>query len=153
VTTLLLAGCALVFTGYCWDMIFPINKKIWTSSYTMYTSGLAIITICFLLYWIELKNRPAKGLKFFEVFGKNPLFIFVLSGFLPRVLGLLRWPAGLSNDGKQLYTSPFPWFYEHICKPLSSNLKIGSLIYAIITVLFYWMLAYWLDRRKVYIKV
>jgi predicted acyltransferase len=153
VTTLLLAGCALVFVGYCWDMIFPINKKIWTSSYTVYTSGLAIITICFLLYWIELKNKPAKGLKFFEVFGKNPLFIFVLSGFLPRVLGLLRWPAGINSDGKQLYTSVFPWFYEHICRPLSSNLKIGSLIYAIITVLFYWMLAYWLDRKKIYIKV
>jgi predicted acyltransferase len=153
VTTLLLAGCILVFTGYCWDMIFPINKKIWTSSYTVYTSGLAIITICFLLFWIELRNKPAKGLRFFEVFGKNPLFIFVLSGFLPRVLGLLRWPAGTDSDGKQLYTSVFPWFYEHICKPLSSNLKIGSLIYAIITVLFYWMLAFWLDRKKIYIKV
>ena len=37
VNGLFVAGCVLVFTGYCWDMVFPINKKIWTSSYTLFT--------------------------------------------------------------------------------------------------------------------
>jgi predicted acyltransferase len=42
---LLVAGALLLFTGYCWDMVFPINKKIWTSSFTVYTSGMAMLVL------------------------------------------------------------------------------------------------------------
>ncbi len=55
-TGLFVAGVALLVTGFCWDMVFPINKKIWTSSYTIYTSGLAIITIATMIYLIEFRN-------------------------------------------------------------------------------------------------
>jgi predicted acyltransferase len=47
---LFVAGVAMLVTGFCWDMVFPINKKIWTSSYTIYTSGLATITIATMIY-------------------------------------------------------------------------------------------------------
>jgi predicted acyltransferase len=43
---LFVAGVAMLITGFCWDMVFPINKKIWTSSYTVYTSGLAYYHNC-----------------------------------------------------------------------------------------------------------
>jgi len=47
---------------------------------------------------------------------KNPLFIFVLIGFLPRVLAIFRWVDHTTPEGKKVYTSFFPWFYEHVCK-------------------------------------
>jgi len=151
---LLMAGLVLVFSGYCWDMVFPINKKIWTSSYVLYTSGLGILTLSSLIYLIEFKSVKGKWSKFFDVFGKNPLFIFVLSGFLPRILAMLRWVDHIDETtGKKMYTSAFPWFYEHICKNMATDLRVGSLVYALITIAFYWSIVYLLDKKKIYIKV
>lgn len=152
-THLLITGVLLVFAGYCWDMVFPINKKIWTSSYTVYTSGLAIITLTILIYLIEFKEVKGRWSKFFDVFGKNPLFIFVLSGFLPRVLALIHIPNGLNEMGKPSFTTPFGWFYEHACKNISSDLRIGSLAYALAMIFMYWLIVYYLDKKKIYIKV
>jgi predicted acyltransferase len=153
-TNLFVAGVTLILVGYWWDMVFPINKKIWTSSYTLYTSGLAIITISILIFSIEFKNTSGKWSKFFDVFGKNPLFIFVLSGFLPRVLGLVRWVESIDPDGKKVYTTPFPWFYNHICKNIiSADLRYGSLLYALCMIAFYWLIVYILDKKKIYVRV
>ncbi len=150
---LLIAGVVLIFTGFCWDMVFPVNKKIWTSSYVMYTTGLAMLVIGTLIYLVEFKSVKGAWSKFFDVFGKNPLFIFVLSGFLPRVLALIRWTDHLDDAGQNVYTSPFPWFYNHICKNVAADLRVGSLVYALITIAFYWLIVYLLDKRKIYIKV
>lgn len=153
VNGLFVAGCVLVFAGFCWDMVFPINKKIWTSSYCIYTTGLALLTLSVLIYIIEFKNWRGWWSRFFDVFGKNPLFIFVLSGMLPRALALIRIPKGTSPEGKPLYTSPLPWFYDNICKPVSADLKVGSILYAICMILFMWLIVWWMDRRKIYVKV
>jgi predicted acyltransferase len=153
ISGLYVAGVAMLVTGFCWDLVFPINKKIWTSSYTVYTSGLATITIATMIYMIEFKNARGWLSRFFDVFGKNPLFIFFLSSFLPRLLGLIRIPNGISKSGKQQYTSPFGWFYEHICKPIPGAPEIGSLVYAICMIIFFWAICYWMDKRRIYIKV
>ena len=150
---LLIAGCLMVLTGYLWDLSFPINKKIWTSSYVLYTSGLATLTLSVLISLIEFKEARGRWSRFFNVFGKNPLFIFVLSGFLPRVLALLRWVDHLDVDGKKVYTSAFPWFFEHVCKPVSGIPEVGSLFYALCMVAFMWSIVYWLDKKKIYIRV
>lgn len=152
-SNLFVAGLVLVFTGYCWDLVFPINKKIWTSSYTLYTSGLAILVLGTLIFLIEFKEKRGAWSRFFDVFGKNPLFIFVLSGFLPRMLALFRWEDHISPEGKPMYTSAFPWFYEHICKNLSTDLRVGSLLYALCMIAMYWSIVYLLDKKKIYIKV
>lgn len=152
-SNLLIAGLVLVFTGYCWDMVFPINKKIWTSSYTLYTTGLAILVLSTLIYLIEFKENKGAWGRFFDVFGKNPLFIFVFSGFLPRVLGMFRWVDHVSPEGQNVYTSAFPWFYQHICKDISTDLRVGSLVYALCMILMYWSIVYMLDKKKIYIKV
>lgn len=152
-SNLFITGTVLLFTGYCWDMVFPINKKIWTSSYTIYTTGLATITIAIMIYLIEFKEAKGNLSKFFDVFGKNPLFIFFLSGFLPRLLALIRIDNGLNAEGKQQFLTPFGWFYENVCKNVSTDLRVGSLLYALIMILFYWSIVYILDRKKIYIKV
>ena len=150
---LILTGVVLVVAGYIWDFSFPINKKIWTSSYVLYTSGLAIITLSMLIYLLEFKNTKGAWSKFFDVFGKNPLFVFVLSGFLPRVLSLLRWVDHQDAEGKPVFTSSLPWFYEKVCKNINSDLRVGSFVYAFCVIAFFGLLAFYLDKKKIYIKV
>lgn len=153
VSALFVTATILTVSGLAWGMVFPINKKIWTSSYTLYTTGLAIYTIATMIYFIEFKQAKGFLLKFFDVFGKNPLFIFVLSGVLPRLLGLIRIPNGLTDEGVQKYLSPFGWFYEKICKQVPGIPENGSLVYAICMIVLYWSIVYWLDKKKIYIKV
>ncbi len=152
-TNLFVAGSVLIFTGFCWDLSFPINKKIWTSSYVLYTTGLAIVVLSILIYLIEFKKVRGAWSRFFDVFGKNPLFIFVLSGLLPRILGLLRWVDQVNPQGEKTYTSALPWFYDHVCKPVSNNLKVGSLFYALCIVSIMWVIVWMMDKKKWYVKV
>ena len=148
------AGCVLIFAGYCWDMVFPINKKIWTSSYAVYTTGLALLILAVMIYVIEFKGWQGKWSRFFDVFGKNALFIFVLSGTLPRLLALIRIPGAIGIDGKLTYLTPFGWFYENVCKKiLAAEPRAGSLIYALCFITMMWFFAWILDKKKIYIKV
>ena len=151
---LFVAGAVLIFTGFIWDMVFPINKKIWTSSYTVYTTGLALIVLSVLIYLIEFKKATGAWSRFFDVFGKNALFIFALSGILPRLLALIRINHGVTAQGEPRFLTPFNWFYEQLCKPiLPSDPRIGSLIYALCFIAMMWFFAWWMDRKKIYIKV
>lgn len=151
---LFVSGCVLVFAGFCWDMVFPLNKKIWTSSYTIYTTGLAIMILSVMIYLIEFKNRKGWWSSFFDVFGKNALFIFAMSALIPKTLWLIRISNGVNAEGKPRYLNPLSWFYEYICKPIfPSDARIGSLIYALCFIGMMWFLAWILHKKKIYIKV
>jgi len=153
ISNLFVAGSVLILAGLCWDAVFPINKKIWSSSFVIYTTGLSIIILAIMLHLIELQKYKGILSHFFDVFGKNPLFIFVLSGFLPRLLALIRIPGQQDINGRAVFLTPFSWFYEHICKPVFSNLNNGSLLYALCLLLFYWLIVYLLDKRRIYVRV
>lgn len=141
---LFVAGIALVLTGFCWDMVFPINKKIWTSSYTIYTTGLALLTISTMIWMIEFRGIRGGVARFFDVFGKNALFVFALSGFLPRLLGLIKF-----GDG----TNPWNWLYKKLLVRIPGDPELGSLAYALCVILFMWFICWWMDKKKIYIKV
>lgn len=155
VNGLFVAGCVLVFTGFCWDMVFPINKKIWTSSYAVYTTGLALLILALLIYLIEFKNQKGVWTRFFDVFGKNALFIFALSNLVVKLSNLVYIQNGKDTvTHKQNYTSLFGWFYQHLCKPVfPAEPKIGSLIYALCFIALMWFFAWLMDRKKIYIRV
>lgn len=144
VTGLFVAGVAMLVTGFCWDMLFPINKKIWTSSYTIYTSGLATITIATMIYMIEFKNAKGWLSKFFDVFGKNALFVFALSAFLPKGLALIRLGDGVN---------PWNWLYEKVLMNIPGDPRIGSLLYALCVITFMWFICWCMDKKKIYVKV
>ena len=151
---LFVSGLVLVFCGFCWDQVFPINKKIWTSSYTIYTSGLALLVLGVMIWLLEFRNAGGWWSRFFNVFGKNPLFIFVLSGALPRALALIRIPAGIADNGKSRFLSPLGWFYEKVCAPLFTAVpEYGSLLYALCFICLMWAIAWWLNEKKIYIRV
>jgi predicted acyltransferase len=156
VSRLFLWGGVLLVAGYVWQLDMPLNKKIWTSSYVLHTTGLAMMLLAALIHVVEIRQQPAEQrgwASFFEVFGKNPLFVFVLSGFVPRVLALLRWADGFKPDGTLLWTSPLPWLYRNIFANLTSDPRWGSFLFAVANLSAYWLLARWLDKRRIYIKV
>ena len=144
VTGLFVGGTGLLLAGFCWDIVFPINKKIWTSSYVVYTTGLAMITIATMIYMIEFKNIRGGLAKFFDVFGKNALFVFALSAFLPKGLSLIRLGDGVN---------PWNWLYKKVLIHTPGVKENGSLLYAICVILFMWAICYWMDKKKIYVKV
>jgi predicted acyltransferase len=141
---LFVAAIAMLVTGFCWDMVMPINKKIWTSSYVVYTTGLAILTIAIMIYFIEIKGVKIKLSRFFDVFGKNALFVFALSAFLPKGLALIKLGEGLT---------PWNWLYKKIYIHIPGAPENGSLVYALTVISFMWLICWLLDKKKIYIKV
>jgi predicted acyltransferase len=136
--------------------VLPLNKKIWTPSYVLHTTGLAIAVLALCLWLIEVRARPAElrgWVRFFEVFGRNPLFVFVLSGLVPRFLGLLRWQTGADAQGAALWTSPLPWLYQTVFAGIGNDPRLGSLLFATSQLLLYAAVAWWLDRRRLYIRL
>ena len=139
-TQLLLAGFALVAIGYFWDLILPINKKLWTGSFVVYTVGLDCILIAAIIYLIDFRNKT-KWNFFFEVFGKNPLFIYLLSELGATLLyffSIEDW-------------SLFHWIFANIFS--HAGMYLGSLLFAITFMLLCWLAGYWLDKKKIYIRV
>lgn len=153
VNGLFVAGCVLVACGFIWDMVFPLNKKIWSSSYTVYTTGLALLVLALLIYIIEFKNVKSWWTSFFDAFGKNPLFIFVLSGLLPRLFALFTLYSYPAANGKPIYVDPWNIWYHGVLRHIPGDPKIGSVLYAISVISFMWLIAWFMDKKKVYVKV
>ncbi len=144
---LILYGIIGTAAGWMWGYIFPINKPLWTSSYVLYTAGLAALVLALLVFIIDLKGYK-KWTSFFVVFGMNPLFIYALSGVWARTLSrLIRIET---TDGETMPGST--WLYENIFVPLAGNMN-GSLLYALTHIFFFWLIGYVLYKNRIFIKV
>jgi predicted acyltransferase len=152
-TGLFVAAMAFLLAGYVWSLNFPVNKKIWTSSYVLVTTGMAIAILATMIYAIEIKNVRNWVTRFFDVFGKNALFVFALSAFLPKGLRLIRLPNGTNAKGEPLYVSPWNWLYEKVYQYIPGAPEIGSLAFALTVIFFMWAICYWLHKKRIYIKV
>ena len=151
-TVLFTTAVALLLAGYIWSLFFPLNKKIQSSSFILVTAGFATLILSTLIYLIEIKNKRGGWTSFFAVFGKNALFIYALSELMGDLFGFIRIPNG-SDDGQTGYVSPLQWFYQNICAKVPGPPENGSLLYAICIVFFLWAIGYWLNKKKIYIKV
>jgi len=138
---LLLAGCALVCLAYFWDITFPINKKLWTSSFVLYTVGLDCVILSAIIFIVDFLNKR-NWTYFFEVFGRNPLFIYLLSEILVTILYLVLVSPKVNLHG---------WIYRNIFSHAGAYL--GSLLFAISYMLICWLVGLWLDKRKIYVRV
>ncbi len=142
VAKLMIAGAALLSLGYFWDLVFPINKKLWTSSFVVYTCGLNILLLGVLIYIIELLKKR-KWTYFFEVFGKNPLFIYILSEITVILLFTIQTGKDVS-----LYHAINKAVYQKILPG-----AWGSLFFALSVMMFCWLVGWWMDKRKIYVRV
>ena len=140
-THLLLAGFVLLLIAYCWNFWLPINKKLWTSSFVMLTTGLDLVIISAIIYWIDMRKQTS-GAAFFETAGKNPLAIYLFSELFAVTLHKIPIHSGLSL---------FQWIYINLFSFLGPY--FGSLAFAIAFMLVCWSLGYWMDKKKLYLRV
>lgn len=139
-------GVVLVALGWAWHSWFPINKALWTSSYVVFTAGLALCFLGFCYWLIDIKGYKAWA-KPFVIFGVNALALFVGSGIMGRLLGLIKVPG---PEGNRI--SLQPWIFNNVFLPIASPIN-ASLMYAICFILLWLFLMWLLYRKRIYIKV
>ena len=141
ITRVLLAGVACVALALWWNAAFPINKKLWTSSYVLCTVGIDLGVLATLVYIVPQAKDP-RSTYFFEVFGRNTLVIYLLSEIAEKLLHIIR--IGQHSLSDWLYAVGFAsWAGD----------KPGSLLYALAYMLGCWIVAYAMDRKGIYVKL
>lgn len=136
VLALFFLGAILALGGYLLSYGLPLNKRIWSPSYVMVTCGMAASLLALLMTIIDIRGHR-RWTTFFQVFGINPLFLYVASEFFAILFGHL----GVSNAVYEAIHSVIP------------HLQFASLGYAVSFVLFNFLLGYVLYRRRIYIKL
>jgi predicted acyltransferase len=144
-----LAGVTGVVLGGVWNIWFPINKKLWTSSYVLFAAGLSLLLLAVSIWIVDIRNghlEPAKRARRFLpllVFGMNAIASYVLSELLPGV-------------GEQIHVRPhenvFAWYYLSILH-LVPDAAFASLLYSLSYVAVCWVPMYVLYRRRIFFKI
>jgi predicted acyltransferase len=141
VAKLLMVGVIAVVIALAWSAVFPLNKKLWTSSYVVCTIGIDLCILAILTYIIDIA-AIRKWTGFFEVFGKNTLFIYLLS----EVISSVFWIAHVGDKAL------FDWLYLNGFQWWAGN-KNGSLAFAITFMMVCWGVGYVMDKKGIYIKL
>jgi predicted acyltransferase len=139
-TKLLLAGFALIVLAYFWNLVFPINKKLWTSSFVLHTVGLDCMILSSIIYVVDFLGKT-KWTRFFTVFGKNPLFLYLLSEVGATIMYIVTINSVPLNG----------WLYQNVYQHFGDY--FGSLLGAVVFMLFCWLIGYFMDKKKIYVRV
>jgi predicted acyltransferase len=140
------AGSIGMVIGLMWNWSFPINKNLWTSSYVMFTAGMACVTLATIMWVVDYSN--VKGwTKPFVVFGVNPIVAFVGSGVMARLIYTL-WHV--TYNGKS--TAVQDATYQSVFLPWLPP-RVASLAFAISFVLLWYGILSILYQRKIILKV
>lgn len=141
-TILMGLGGGLLIVGYVWDIVFPINKALWSSSFVLVTAGWANLVLALIYYLTDVK-----GIKFGSIFryaGANAIILYFLSSFISKIMGMIK-----VNEDQSLHGWLFNTVYVHDFM----SMQLSSLLYGLSVVTFYCLLAYVLYKRKIFIKV
>jgi predicted acyltransferase len=139
-------GSIAMVAGLMWNWSFPINKNLWTSSYVLFTAGMACVTVATCIWLIDVQ-RVRWWTKPFVIFGVNPILAFVGSGMMARLMASI---IKVERDGqtvslqKAIYDSAFASWLA----PMNA-----SLVYAVCFVLFWFVILAALYKRRVFLKV
>jgi len=135
-------GVAMLAVGYLWDMVFPINKALWSSSFVLVTSGWANIFLALIYYLSDVK-----GIKFGSIFkyaGANAITVYFLSSFVSKMFYMIKVDSETSVHG---------WLFQNIYVHDFMAMELSSLLYGLTVVSFYILLAYIMYQKKIFIKV
>jgi predicted acyltransferase len=141
-----LIGAGATGLGYLWGMIFPVNKALWTSSYVLYTGGLAMMVLSLIYLVADVLKFKGWG-TFFVIFGTNAMFTFALAAIWTK---MMLYVIKIPSAGEKI--SFYNWFYTKVCAPLAGDLN-GSLLFALVQVLILWSVALVLYRKKIMIRL
>ncbi|MBS9388494.1 MAG: acyltransferase family protein [Dolichospermum sp. WA123] len=142
---LVLFGLCCLVIAIIWDVAFPINKKIWTSSYVLFTTGWALMLLaaCYELIEVRLIKRWSKP---FEMMGLNAIALFVASVFLIKITAKTQLGTG------ETAVSIYNWIYQNIFASWAGNFN-GSFLFALVTLLFWYGVAVLMYQKRWFIKV
>jgi predicted acyltransferase len=146
---LLPAACVLIAAGSLWSewFGFPINKKLWTSSYTLYVGGWSMLVLGLVLWAVDIHGKVGP-LAFFNVLGRNPLLAYITS----EVGTVILWEIRVTGPGGQPQAA-FEWLYQHTAVPLAGDTAAGSFLFAAGFMLVNWLFAWACYRRGLIFKV
>jgi predicted acyltransferase len=136
------AGLVLILLGQLWNPWFPINKKLWTSSFVLFMGGCSLVLWAFFMWLTEIKGWR-KGTGFWLVFGMNAIASYAMSDLLAAPL----WAIHVNPHTDLGY-----WIYLHVFAPIHPP-GVASLLYSIAFVLACWVPMFVLYRRKIFLKV
>jgi len=139
---LLGVGIVLVVAGHLWDLVFPINKALWSSSFVLVTAGWANILLALIYYLTDVK-----GFRFGSIFryaGSNAITVYFLSSFITKIFYSIKIDE---------QTTLHQWLFQKIYLYDFMSVELSSLLYGLSVVSFYLLLAYVMYRRKIFIKV
>ena len=139
-------GSVLMFAGYVWDMWFPMNKSLWTSSYVLYTGGLALLFLAFCYWLIDVKGIKW-WIKPFHIYGMNAIAVFFASGIIGRLLYLIK-VSGSGEEALSLKTYLFNNLFLSWLDPTNASLA-WALTYVLIWLGLMWILY----KKQIFIKV
>lgn len=139
-------GCLAIVAGLMWNWSFPINKNIWTSSYVLFTAGMACVTLATIMWLVE-EHGVRWWTKPFVIYGVNPIVAFVGSGVLARIIYTL-WKVQYEGKPTPVETVVFKEVFAPFLDP-----RTASLAMAFTTVLFWFAILAILYRRKIFLKV
>ncbi|HEV8579090.1 MAG TPA: DUF5009 domain-containing protein [Thermoanaerobaculia bacterium] len=142
---MLLWGIGGTVAGLALSPWFPINKNLWTSTYVLFTAGMALLLQAILYYAVDLKQRDGWA-RPFTVFGTNSIFAFVASGFLAKVSRTFHWPAA----GEPI--TVHEWLYRHLFASWLPD-NAASLAWALAFTALLWGLTAILYRRRIFIRI
>ncbi|MEL7600432.1 MAG: DUF5009 domain-containing protein [Proteiniphilum sp.] len=145
VEKLLIWGTLLAFSGLLLQYGCPINKKIWSPTFVLVTTGFAA-QLLGLLIWIIDIHKKEKWSRFFHAFGVNPLIVYVFAGVLANLVGNIRF----AWQGETISVKSFT--YSALIQPWAGN-YFGSLLYALLFVTVCWLFGYILYKKNIYIKL
>ncbi len=137
-------GLFLWLIGWWWSHSFPLNKRLWTSSYVLYTGGLAFLFFAAIYFIVDILNYNKWG-NIFKYLGMNAIAIFTLSVFITKAFYMLHIPG--------THTPIHAWLYQHFYTVWLGDNALASLIYALSVVIFYIFVAWWMFKQKIFIKV
>ncbi len=145
VEKILIWGTILAFSGLLLQYGCPINKKIWSSTFVLVTTGFAA-QLLGLLIWIIDIHQKEKWSRFFHAFGVNPLIVYVFAGVLANLVSNIRF----SYRGE--FASLKSFTYEVLLRPWAGD-YFGSLLYALLFITVCWLFGYILYKKNIYIKL
>ncbi|MFH0991304.1 MAG: DUF5009 domain-containing protein [bacterium] len=140
------AGSIVMLIGLIMDNWQPINKNLWTNSYAVFMAGLALNVLGCCFWIIDVKGYKSWS-KPFEIYGQNAITMFLLSGLIGRLTGVIRWET---LDGKMI--SLKGWYYQTFFVPLGDPM-IASFLHSIAFMLFLYCIAYVMYKKNWIIKV
>lgn len=144
-TWLFFTGALLIFAGLWWSLIFPLNKALWTSSFVLYTAGIAMQFFACCHWLIDVQGRK-KWATPFVYYGTNAIFVFVASGLLAKTLIRIKITEGTEE------ISLWGYLYNHLYASWLPP-KDASLAFAVSLILFFLVILWQMYKRKIFIKV